>query len=52
MQEQADLKNMKQTRKEALNFSESNELGHERNQVAAAEKQAASQETAGLLDEQ
>ncbi|AEI38967.1 hypothetical protein [Paenibacillus mucilaginosus] len=33
-------------------FSESREYQHERNPVAAAQKQMASQETAGLLDEQ
>ncbi|WP_426450795.1 hypothetical protein ACP26L_01955 [Paenibacillus sp. S-38] len=32
-------------------FSESREFGHERNPVAAAQKQMASQETAGVLDE-
>lgn len=30
--------------------SETDEAGHERNPVAAAQKQASSQETAGLMD--
>ncbi|WP_438447277.1 hypothetical protein [Gorillibacterium sp. sgz5001074] len=33
-------------------FAETRELGHERNEVAQAEKQAASQETAGVMDPQ
>ncbi|XEC92963.1 hypothetical protein AB6A23_16420 [Paenibacillus tarimensis] len=33
-------------------FSEINELGHERNEAAKAQKQMASQETAGLMDQQ
>ncbi|MBU7316620.1 hypothetical protein [Paenibacillus oleatilyticus] len=31
-------------------YTETDELGHERNEVAKAEKQAASQETAGVQD--
>jgi hypothetical protein len=33
-------------------FSEADEFNHERNQVSKAQKQAASQETTGLLDQQ
>jgi|GEM_PF-5176519 len=34
------------------NYSEVNEFNHERNEVSKAQKQAASQETTGLLDQQ
>ncbi|UUZ82045.1 hypothetical protein LJK88_47380 [Paenibacillus sp. P26] len=37
---------------EKREFSEVQELGHERNPVAEAQKQMASQETAGVWDEQ
>jgi hypothetical protein len=33
-------------------FSEANEFNHERNQVSKAQKQMASQETTGVLDQQ
>jgi len=33
-------------------FTETDELAHERNEVAKAEKEAASQETAGVMDPQ
>ncbi|MCZ8513734.1 hypothetical protein O9H85_15100 [Paenibacillus filicis] len=33
-------------------FSEVNEFNHERNQAAAAQKQMASQETTGVMDQE
>ncbi|WP_186445905.1 hypothetical protein [Paenibacillus cremeus] len=36
---------------DAQSFSESDEFEHERNEVAEAQKQMASQETTGVLDQ-
>jgi hypothetical protein len=45
-------KQLEQSRSLKLNSSEADEYQHERNPVASAQKQAASQETTGLLEEQ
>lgn len=35
-----------------IQYSEANEMGHERNQAAKAQKQMASQETTGVLEQE
>lgn len=40
-----------QTKEVPAKYSESNEFNHERNQVTKAQKQMASQETTGVLDQ-
>lgn len=50
MQEREAVAKEEQTQEEHRKFSEMNEFGHERNQVAIAQKQMASQETTGVLD--
>jgi hypothetical protein len=47
-----DISNKKQTRVDVSDFSDVNEFNHEQNEVSKAQKQAASQETTGLLDQQ
>ncbi|WP_169751046.1 hypothetical protein [Paenibacillus beijingensis] len=46
------LSKEKQAQEDNHKFSEVNELGHERNEVAKAQKEMASQETAGVFDQE
>jgi hypothetical protein len=52
MTEIKNITSEKQNQKDSNKFSEVNEYNHGRNPVAKAQKQSASQETTGLLDQQ
>lgn len=51
MPDSEDGKKEELTQERHKTFSEANELNHERNPVAKAQKQAASQETTGVWDQ-
>jgi hypothetical protein len=52
MTDSKSITNKKQKQVDISDFSDVNEFNHERNEVSKAQKQAASQETTGLLDQQ
>ncbi|UVI33491.1 hypothetical protein [Paenibacillus spongiae] len=51
MKEQETLSQQEQVQEDISKFSENNEFNHERNEVVKAQKQIASQETTGVMDQ-
>lgn len=52
MKEKEALSQQEQIQGNISKFSENNEFNHEHNEVAIAQKQIASQETTGVMDQQ